>query len=111
LKNILNNIENTSFESKDSIINFIKEIVENNDGFISIWDLIYDADAKNGITYKIQDNRQDIIEAFTDYGVMVVSYQGEEGLGEYDVDYVELELTMLKEIKTLFETAIKNGLL
>jgi hypothetical protein len=110
-RNILNNIDNPSFDSKENIISFIKEIVEKNDNFLSIWDLIYDAEAQNGITYKIQDKRKDIIEAFTDYGVMVVSYQGEEGLGEYDVEYEELELSILKEIKILFETAIKNGLL
>ncbi len=109
-KNILNNIDNPSFELIEDIIKFIKDIVEKNYNYISIWDLILDADTKNGITYKINDDIKDIIEIFTDFGVVIISYQGEEVLGDYEKQYEDLDLSILKEIKTLFERALKIGL-
>jgi hypothetical protein len=111
-RNILSNIDNPSFESKEDIINFIKDIVEKNDNYFSIWDLILDADTQDAITYKINDDIKDKIEIFTDFGVVIISYQDEEEvLGDYEKEYEDLDLSILKEIKNLFETAIKNGLL
>lgn len=98
-----------SQEKYDTVM-WITDNVRKYGGYITMGDL----EADSSPVYSSEGNSIDLIEILTSDNVSVTPYTGynhSTALDEYDVEYFELELDTLKEIKTLLENAIKFDLL
>lgn len=102
--------EEENDDSKLKIIEEIKDIVTKYGSYITMMEL----EADSSPIYKEEDDTIHLIERLTsnDVGIIVYGgYKGEEEIEEYDVNYEELEMDTLDEIKDLLDEAIENDLL
>jgi hypothetical protein len=105
LKNIQNNdykpqdyFDKSYDYNKDELVNMINDIIENKyDGFTSVGELMADYSP----VYKTVDQEQHLVEVFNvDYAEVTIygGYKYETVLGEYSVEYKEMDIDTLQSI-------------